>query len=130
MENYKKTILIVEDDEVSAALINASFDKEQNYNRINVYNGLEAVEQYNSNPDIDLILMDLCMPIMDGFKATKKIRQIEHETKRKKIPIIALTALSDEKELRDCLKAGCDTYIKKPIQLKEFSEKIEKEYMV
>ncbi len=72
--------------------------------------GLEAVEIFEKNPGIDLVLMDILMPGLDGYEATAKIRSI-----RKNIPVIAQTAFSFEGEIRDGLYAGCfNDYLMKP----------------
>jgi signal transduction histidine kinase len=102
-------VLIVDDDEISKILLNQIFDKGSN-KIIHASNGLEAIATYQHNPDIDLILMDIRMPEMDGYEATKTIRQYD-----KDIIIIAQTAfgLSDDKE--KAIAAGCNDYISKPI---------------
>jgi len=73
-------------------------------------NGLEAIELCRNNPDLDLILMDIRMPVMDGYEATQQIRQFN-----KDVIIIAQTAygLSGDKE--KAIVAGCNGYISKPI---------------
>ena len=80
-----------------------------------VEDGLEAIEKFQSNPDLyDLIVMDVQMPRMDGFQATKAIRSMEHEWARS-IPIIALTANVFKTDLEQCLKCGMDDLLPKPI---------------
>lgn len=74
-------------------------------------NGLEAIKIIDENTDgIDLILLDMLMPVMDGYTAAKKLRE-----KGVKTPIIALTALSMREEQEKCLQAGCDSFLSKPI---------------
>jgi len=77
---------------------------------INAANGQEALEVIKANPDIDLILMDMKMPVMDGFEASRAIREVLSE-----IPIIALTAFSLQKDKTKALDAGCNDIITKPI---------------
>jgi CheY-like chemotaxis protein len=84
-------------------------------------NGLQAVELCKTINKIDLVLMDLKMPEMDGIEATRQIRSFN-----KKVPIIAQTAFAMENELKLCLEAGCDDHITKPIDIKEFLEKVDK----
>jgi CheY-like chemotaxis protein len=72
--------------------------------------GLEAVEIFESNPDIDVVLMDILMPMLDGYEATKRIREI-----REDVPVVAQTAFSFEGEMQNGLYAGCfSDYIMKP----------------
>ena len=82
-------------------------------------NGQQAVEAILSHDDFDLILMDLHMPVMDGYKATEHIKTINP-----KIPIIALTAYAIEGDMEKALNAGCDDYITKPISIPELYRKI------
>ncbi|MGQ8336792.1 hybrid sensor histidine kinase/response regulator [Sunxiuqinia sp. A32] len=107
--NEKLKMLIVEDDEVSSILLSTtleSYCKEI----IVAVNGAEAIEVCKSNADIDLILMDLKMPEMNGFEATNRIRKFNKE-----VIIIAQTAfaLADDREM--AIDAGCNDYISKPI---------------
>lgn len=106
----KLKILIAEDDEISKKLLTfllAPIATEL----LVAKNGEEAVEIYKTNPDIDIILMDIQMPVVDGFEATRQIRLLNKEVK-----IIAQTAFAlsgDEEKIK---KAGCNTYINKPIK--------------
>nr|NQU94433.1 PAS domain S-box protein [Bacteroidota bacterium] len=82
-------------------------------------NGNEVLDILSHNPDTDLILMDLKMPEMDGYAATKKIRESGN-----KIPIIALTALAFADNREKAFEAGCDDYITKPINKQELYKKL------
>ena len=84
-----------------------------------VKNGQQAVEAILSHDDFDLILMDLHMPVMDGYKATEHIKTINS-----KIPIVALTAYAIEGDMEKALNAGCDDYITKPISIPDLYQKI------
>ena len=85
-------------------------------------NGKEGVEKaFKEKPH--LILMDIMMPGMDGREATRRIRS---NKKTKNIPILATTALFRESELRGCIEAGCNDYIKKPFAPMELASHIEK----
>jgi len=113
-------VLIAEDDEGSAMLIGIavrSFSREI----IKVGTGIEAVEACRNNPDIDLILMDIKMPEMDGFEATKHIRQFN-----KNVIIIAQTAYSLSGDREKTIATGCNDYISKPIQKDQFMALMEK----
>jgi len=106
----KKTILVVEDIESNFVLIKY-FLSRANTNIIRAINGKDAVEKALSGDDIDLILMDIKMPVMDGFTATKIIRE-----RNKTIPIIAQTAYIDDKEM--AFECGCSGFISKPFDKK------------
>jgi len=120
-ENFHKLrILIAEDDEFSAMLITKAiqpFCKEL----FVAGNGAEAIEELRKYPEIDLVLMDISMPVMDGYEATKEIRSFN-----KDVVIIAQTAygLSGDKE--KALKAGCNDHISKPIRNKDLYSLIRK----
>ena len=114
----KKVILIAEDDDISYVLLESIFSDE-NFQLIQAKDGLEAVKLFAQNPGIDLILMDINMPVMNGFEATRKIREIND-----KIPIIAQTAYALEGDREKSLEAGCSDYISKPIKKKDLLEKI------
>ncbi|WP_339837337.1 response regulator [uncultured Flavobacterium sp.] len=103
-------ILIAEDDEISKKLLTFLL-KPIASELLIARNGQEAVELYKTNPDIDIILMDIQMPIMDGFEATRQIRLLN-----KNVKIIAQTAFAlsgDEGKIKN---SGCNSYINKPIK--------------
>ena len=103
-----KVILIAEDEPTNYKYIENVLSK----TRIGLLwakNGLETCEFLKKRSDINLVLMDIRMPIMDGYEATKRIKQIN-----KDIPIIAQTAYALDYEKQEILKAGCDNYIAKP----------------
>jgi len=103
---FGKKILIAEDIESNYALI-CFFLSEFNAETQRAANGKEAVDYYKSHPDIDLILMDIKMPVMDGYAAAKIIREINPS-----IPIIAQTAYADDRT--KALESGCNGFISKP----------------
>jgi CheY-like chemotaxis protein len=109
-------ILIVEDDEQSAILL-AFAVKTLGTNLIKVKTGREAVAVCRDNPDIDLILMDIKMPEMDGYEATRQIRQFNRE-----VTIIAQTAYALSGDREKALEAGCNDYISKPIKKEDLVE--------
>jgi signal transduction histidine kinase/CheY-like chemotaxis protein len=110
--NKLKT-LIVDDDETSRRLL-ATILKQQSKEILYAKTGLEAITVFRNNPDIDLILMDMKMPIMDGYEATRQIRQIN-----RKSFIIAQTAFSLEGDKEKAIAAGCSDYISKPVNKAE-----------
>ncbi|WP_209319742.1 PAS domain-containing hybrid sensor histidine kinase/response regulator [Ancylomarina longa] len=111
-ENYAKNlkILIAEDDETSEKLAEIMIDKFGKEILI-ARTGQEAVEICKNNPDIDLVLMDILMPEMNGLEATEKIRQFNKE-----IIIIAQTAYAMKGDREKAINAGCNDYISKPIK--------------
>lgn len=113
-------ILIAEDDEISYIYLNRMLRKYK-VNLIRAYNGEEAVQECVKNPDISLVLMDIKMPIMDGYEATRIILSMRPE-----LPVIALTAyaLSDDKE--KALNSGCLDYLSKPVKKELLLEVINK----
>jgi signal transduction histidine kinase/CheY-like chemotaxis protein len=113
-------VLIAEDDEISNSLITIMLDP-LSTEIIAVKNGAEAIEMCRNNPDIDLIMMDIQMPVIDGYLATKQIRQFNND-----VIIIAQTAfgLSDDRER--AIEAGCNDYIAKPIKKAELLALIQK----
>ena len=111
-------VLVAEDDATSNQLISAligPFTREV----LKVKTGIEAVEACRNNPDIDLVLMDIQMPQMDGYEATVLIREFNQE-----VIIIAQTALGNKGERAKALESGCNDYLAKPITGSEFSELI------
>ena len=109
-------ILIVEDDINSHAYIQELLEG-LNVKILHAWNGLEAVELVKSHADISLVLMDMKMPVMDGYEATKLIKQL-----RPGLPVVAQTAFALSHDKQKALAAGCDNYIPKPINRSFFME--------
>lgn len=80
-------------------------------------NGLEALELFEQN-EYSLVLMDIQMPVMDGYTATRMIRGIEQRSGHCRTPVVALTAHAYEADIRSCREAGCDDHIAKPFKKK------------
>jgi CheY-like chemotaxis protein len=78
-------------------------------------NGQEAFELFKTH-SYDLIFMDIQMPVMDGYTATRMIRRYEEHSGRRRATIIALTAHAYESDIQKCLEAGCDDHIAKPFK--------------
>jgi CheY-like chemotaxis protein len=109
-------ILLAEDNEANIQTF-SSYLTAINYRVIIARNGMKAIAQAKANlPDI--ILMDIQMPIMDGLEATKQIRL---DPNLVNIPIIALTALAMEGDQERCLAAGANSYIAKPVKLRQLN---------
>jgi PAS domain S-box-containing protein len=115
-----KVILVVEDDEINFRFLEALL-QDTGVQTLHASNGVQAVELCRTITKIDMVLMDLKMPEMDGIEATRQIRLFN-----KKVPIIAQTAFVLDTELQSCHEAGCDDHITKPIDIKEFLEKVDK----
>jgi PAS domain S-box-containing protein len=115
-QNKNLKVLIAEDDEVSQIYIN-KIAKDFSKKVLNASNGVEAVEICKNNPDLDLILMDLKMPVMGGLEAVRKIREFN-----KDIIIIAQTAYGMTGDKENSIEAGCNDYISKPLNRNELIE--------
>lgn len=109
--NWKgKTILIAEDENSNFELIKAAIANTE-ISVLRANNGEEAVEMVTSGEKVDLILMDIRMPKMNGYDATRQIKAFNSE-----IPVIAITAYAMSEDEAKSIKAGCDMYISKPIR--------------
>lgn len=113
-KNDSIKILIVEDSKDNQLLIQAFF-KKTHYEIETAENGIIAFDKFKKSK-YDVILMDIQMPVMDGYTATHLIRQWENDKKLKPTIIIALTAFNLESDITKSLKAGCNTHITKPIR--------------
>jgi two-component system, sensor histidine kinase and response regulator len=120
--NETRKILIAEDNPDNRMLITA-FLAESPHDVDMALNGLEAVEKFTNNT-YDLVLMDIQMPFMDGYEATRKIRQFEKDSKHPRTPLLALTAHATTEERQKCLDAGCDGHLTKPIKKSKLLEAI------
>lgn len=119
-ESSGPKILMAEDYKHSQIIVTRLLKKSGFENIIVVENGEEALN-ICENDKIDVILMDMQMPVMNGFEATGKIRELEGYADT---PIIALTAFAMKGDREKCLEAGATDYIPKPIDSKEFIEKV------
>jgi len=116
-------LLLAEDVEINREVFAALLET-TNIHIDMAENGLEAVEMFKAHPDdYGLIIMDLQMPVMDGYTATREIRSLSLP-KAKTIPIIAMTANAFKEDIDKCLEAGMDDHIPKPIDAEEVREKI------
>jgi PAS domain S-box-containing protein len=113
------SILVAEDDETNFFYINSLLTRGIKAKIIHARNGKEALEFFRSYPDISLILMDMKMPEIDGFEATRRIRLIN-----KHVFIIGITAYAMSGDEEKVLEAGCDGYLSKPIDKKSLLDKI------
>ena len=120
-EKTGKRVLLVDDNEVNRE-IGYEMLLNEGVESTRVQDGCQALKILEEN-NFDLIFMDVQMPIMNGFEATKKIKQMDN---RKDIPIIAMTANASEEDRRTCLREGMDDYISKPISSEDISKVLKK----
>jgi len=111
-----KTVLIVEDNENSDSYFRAALHK-YGVSTLSAGNGKEAIRIFGENKQIDLVLMDLNMPEMDGFEATQRIKSMRPE-----VPVVAQSAYILSGEEKRSVEAGCDEFLAKPIRLNSLFE--------
>ncbi|MFZ5774211.1 MAG: response regulator [Thermodesulfobacteriota bacterium] len=107
-------ILVAEDNEESRLLL-LTFLGHSDYSIETAENGADALEKFKSG-QYDLVLMDMQMPVMDGYTATAKIREWERKTAARRTPLVALTAHDTAEDQQRSLDAGCDGHLIKPIK--------------
>jgi hypothetical protein len=115
-----KTVLIAEDERSNFEFLNILLT------RIDIrvlwaQNGMEAVNFCEIDPTINLVLMDIKMPLMNGLEATKLIK-----SKRPHLPVIAQSAYAMTSDIREAKLAGCDEYLSKPIKISQITDMVEK----
>jgi CheY-like chemotaxis protein len=108
-----KTILLVDDDMRNVFALSTIL-KDRGIKIVKAENGKIALEMLASHPDINLVLMDIMMPEMDGYEAMRRIRA---QVKHKDLPVIALTAKAMKDDKQKCIDAGANDYITKPIDV-------------
>jgi HAMP domain-containing protein/signal transduction histidine kinase/CheY-like chemotaxis protein len=108
-----KNVLVVDDDVRNLFALTTVFER-FNINVITAESGMEAINTLNENSKIDMVLMDIMMPEMDGYETTQKIRR---EHKNSSLPIIAVTAKAMKGDRQKCIEAGASDYITKPIKV-------------
>ncbi len=108
-----KTVVVVDDDHRNVYALNNALNKEE-MNILTAENGLQCLDILHETDHVDIILMDIMMPIMDGYKAITTIRNLETH---KDVPIIALTAKAMKGDREKCLQVGASDYISKPLKL-------------
>ena len=112
-------ILVAEDNDLSYTLLKFLLSR-MKYKVIRALNGKEAVDIFLNNSEINLILMDISMPVMDGIEAIRQIRGFDKE-----VPIIVQTAFVESSKSNEVFEAGCNAYLIKPIKMEELVGKIE-----
>lgn len=120
----KLKVLVVEDDEMSVMLINKMLEKEH-HEILHSTNGIDAVAKCKLNPDIDLVLMDIKLPQMNGHEAARKIREFN-----KDVIIFAQTAYAPKGDKQKSIDAGCNEHITKPIIKSELYSILERYFSI
>ena len=110
-----KLVLVVDDDMRNVFALTTALES-YGVEVVFAENGKEGIEALQNNPDIELVLMDIMMPEMNGFEAIQYIRQIPEYHQ---LPIIALTAKASENDRKQCIDAGASDYISKPVNLNQ-----------
>lgn len=115
-----KTVLIVDDDERNIFALSNYLDILE-MNVFKAYDGKEAIELLRRETSIEIVLLDMMMPLMDGYDMLKAL---EENGMLKKIPVIAVTARAMKGDREKCIAAGASDYISKPVDLKICVEKM------
>ncbi|MFW5831136.1 MAG: response regulator, partial [Prolixibacteraceae bacterium] len=115
-----KTVLIAEDDEINYLFMEAVLGSAQ-CKLLHASNGKEAIKIFSENPNVDLIIMDLKMPVMNGIDATMKIKAMDNS-----VPIVAHSAYVLNNEREQSLAAGCVDYLPKPVKKEELLSTVQK----
>ncbi len=111
----EKEILIIDDDSKNIFALSAVL-KSKKYQCCSAIGAVQGLELLSTNKNIGVVLMDMMMPIMDGYEA---IAQIKNNHALKEIPIIAITAQAMTGDREKCIEAGADGYISKPVDVDE-----------
>ena len=114
-----KTILVAEDEQSNFYFMKILLTR-MNIKVLWANDGIEAVKICETYPTVDLVLMDIKMPLLNGYEATKRIK-----AKRPDLPIIAKTAYAMISDKLEAENAGCDGYLSKPIKISQITEVLE-----
>jgi len=122
LKNIDKTVLVVDDDMRNAYALCRSLER-KGINTVIAPDGREALHLIDQNPEVNAVLMDIMMPIMDGYETIKEIRK---QDRFKKLPIITLTAQARSKDKEKSLKVGANDYLAKPVDVEKLFKVLEK----
>jgi len=121
-----RRILLVEDVDINREIVQTLLEPTKLEIEI-AENGAQAVRMFTENPDkYNVIFMDIQMPEMDGYEATRRIRAVEAERAARRVPIIAMTANVFKEDIEKCLAAGMDTHVGKPLDFAEVMDRLKK----
>lgn len=109
--NLNYTILIVEDDDMSFRYLEVVLKKKTNLNILRASDGQMAIDMARKHPDIQLILMDIQLPVLNGYEAINEIKKFSD------VPIIAQTANAMSEDRIRCMDSGCTAFITKPVNM-------------
>jgi len=122
MSSTGKKILIVDDDPRNIFAMRATL-RSRSYNCISCEDGATALKIIETDEKIDLVLLDMMMPDMDGYEVLSRLRRLELP---RAIPVIAVTAQAMPGDREKCLKAGADDYVSKPVDVDRLFSLLEK----
>jgi len=122
----EKTKILIVDDDLMNQRVGQEFIKWLGYKSETVSNGEEALEKLSRNP-YDIVLMDIHMPIMDGYEATRHIRDSKSKFKvlNRDIPVVAMTAFAGNYDKEKCIEVGMNAHLSKPVDIQELNSVIE-----
>lgn len=121
IEKSNKSILIVEDNIINMNVMESILNKIGNYEILKANNGLKALEILKTK-DIDIIFMDIQMPVMNGFEAFKEIKKLSIENTIKLPKVIAMTAYAMNEDKDKCLSVGMNDFVSKPFKIKDIQK--------
>lgn len=112
------TKIILADDEERWRMIVHDFLDREGYTVLEAADGKQAVELMRAHPDVDLVILDIMMPVMDGLEACREIRRFSQ------VPVLMVTAREDEESEISGMRGGADQYISKPVKMRAFMERV------
>ncbi|QYR22823.1 CHASE3 domain-containing protein [Paenibacillus sp. sptzw28] len=115
-EGFKKNKVLIVDEDIRNVFALKSALESEGFTVLAAHDGRECLDLLDKETDIDLVLMDIMMPVMDGYETMRNIRQV---LKLERLPIIALTAKAMKEDREKCLEAGASDYISKPIDMNQ-----------
>lgn len=119
----KKRVMVVDDDKITIRMCEFIL-KKQNYEVVTALSGKKCLEylRNDDNPPVDCIVLDIEMPLLNGYNTLSSIRQSE---KLKNIPVMFLTASATQETVREAIRLGVTSYLRKPFLPKELATKVE-----
>ena len=117
-ESLKGNTVLLVDDDVRNVFSLGSALKRYGITVVPARNGQEGIDNLAAHPEIDLVLMDMMMPVMDGYEAMRRIRS---EARWRDLPIVALTAKAMKGDRQKCLDAGASDYVTKPVDMDQLT---------